>query len=440
MAWLLVIVLLVAGHGAGSAAPARPGGVLLVDLKGAIGVAAARQLARAIDRARRENATAIVLRLDTPGGLVTSTRDIIREMVAAPVPIIVYVAPSGARAASAGTFIVYAGHLAAMAPGTNLGAATPIELGGMPGVPRPDDAKDKSGTPSTAVRKATNDAVAMLRSLAEMRGRNAEWAEKAVRDAATLTAEQARRENVTDIFASSIEDLLAQADGRKVAVGGAEHTLATKGAIPITVEPDWRTRLLGVISDPNVAFILLLLGVYGILFEFWSPGTYLPGVVGAVSLILALIALSTLPVQYGALALLLLGIVLMIGEAFTPGIGALGIGGLIAFLVGSFFLFEPDAADIDISVSIPLVIGAAATSAALAFFVLGAAVQARHRKPAIGPEEMAGSLGKVIDWHGTSGHVRAMGEVWAARSAHPLEPDETVRIVAREGLTLVVEP
>jgi len=435
---LLILTLSVAGTTA-PAAPAPQGSVLLVDLKGAIGVAASRQVARAIDQARQQNAAAIVLRLDTPGGLVTSTRDIIREIVAAPVPIIVYVAPSGARAASAGTFIVYAGHIAAMAPGTNLGAATPIELGGMPGMPGQDDAK-KSDSQATGVRKATNDAVAMLRSLAQMRGHNADWAEKAVREAATLTADEAHRENVVDLVAGSLDDLLAQADGRKVTAGGTERTLATRSVTLVTVEPDWRTRLLAVISDPNIAFILLLLGIYGILFEFWNPGTYLPGVVGAVSLILALIALSTLPVQYGALALLLLGIALMIGEAFTPGIGALGIGGLVAFVVGALFLFEPGAADIDISVSIPVIIGAAATTAGLAFFVVGAAMQARHRPPAIGPDEMTGSMGKVIDWNGTSGHVRVMGEMWAARSDNALKPHDTVRIVAREGLVLVVEP
>jgi membrane-bound serine protease (ClpP class) len=436
-----LILLLLTGVAGTWAAPAPPatGGVLIVDIKGAIGVAAARQVARALDQARQEKAVAIVLRLDTPGGLVTATRDIIRDMVAAPVPVIVYVAPSGARAASAGTFIVYAGHVAAMAPGTNVGAATPIELGGLPGMPR-DDAKNKSESQTTSLRKATNDAVAMLRSLAQMRGRNAEWAEKAVREAATLTAEEARKENVIDIIAASVDELLAQADGRKVTAGGSEHTLATKGIRLITFEPDWRTRLLAVISDPNIAFILLLLGVYGILFEFWSPGTYLPGVVGAISLILALIALSTLPVQYGALALLLLGIALMLGEAFTPGIGALGIGGLVAFLVGSFFLFEPGAADIDISVSVPLVIGAAVTTAAFAFIVLGAAMQARQRPPVTGAEEMIGSVGRVIEWEGTRGRIRVLGEAWAARGSHPLKPDDTVRVVAREGLTLIVEP
>ncbi len=210
--------------------------------------------------------------------------------------------------------------------------------------------------------------------------------------------------------------------------------------MPVTVEPDWRTRLLGVISDPNVAFILLLLGVYGILFEFWSPGTYLPGVVGAVSLILALIALSTLPVQYGALALLLLGIALMVGEVFTPGVGALGIGGVIAFVVGALFLFDPGAADIDLTVSIPLIIGAAAATAGLAFFVVGAAMQARRRPPALGPEELVGSVGNVIDWQGSSGKIRLSGEMWNAHSTHPLKPGDTVRVVAREGLTLMVEP
>jgi membrane-bound serine protease (ClpP class) len=438
---LVLMLLLTSGAAAVWAAPAPPptGGVLIVDIKGAIGVAAARQVSRALEQARQDKVSAIVLRLDTPGGLVTATRDIIREMVAAPVPVIVYVAPSGARAASAGTFIVYAAHIAAMAPGTNVGAATPIELGGLPGMPR-DDAKNKSESQTTGLRKATNDAVAMLRSLAQMRGRNAEWAEKAVREAATLTAEEARKENVIDIFAGSLDELLTQADGRKVTAGGAEHTLATKGVRLATFEPDWRTRLLAVISDPNVAFILLLLGVYGILFEFWSPGTYLPGVVGAISLILALIALSTLPVQYGALALLLLGIALMIGEAFTPGIGALGIGGLIAFLVGSFFLFEPGAADIDISVSIPIIIGAAVATAGFAVFVLGAAMQARQRPAMTGAEEIVGSVGKVIDWQATNGNVRVLGEMWTARSSHPLQPNDTVRVVAREGLTLVVEP
>ena len=347
-----------------AAAPAAPGDrILIVNIDGAISVAAARQLARVIDQAKKENATAIVVRLDTPGGLVSATRDIIRDMIASPIPIIVYVAPSGARAASAGTFIVYASHLAAMAPGTNLGAATPVEMGGIPGVPKQKEEK-KSNEPSAAERKAMNDVVALLRSLAQLRGRDLDFAEKAVREAATLTADEAKKQGVVEIVAGSVDDLLAQADGRTVTVGSEQRSLSTRGAAATTVESDWRTKLLGVIADPNIAFILLLIGVYGLLFEFWSPGAVLPGVLGGICLLLAMIALSVLPVQYGALALLLLGIAMMVGEALTPGGFVLGIGGIVAFLVGSVFLFDPEGSTIDFGVSIPIIIGAAMASAA----------------------------------------------------------------------------
>jgi membrane-bound serine protease (ClpP class) len=413
--------------------------VLLVDIDGAISIAAARQLSRAIDRASEESAGAIIIRLDTPGGLVSATRDIIRDMIAAPVPIIVYVAPSGARAASAGTFIVYASHLAAMAPGTNLGAATPIQVGGLPGAPPQKDDK-KSNEPAAAERKAINDVVAFLRSLAQLRGRNVEFAEKAVREAATLTAEEARKEGVVEIVAGSVENLLAQADGRKVTVAGEERTLSTRDATVTVVEPDWRTKLLGVIADPNIAFILLLVGIYGLLFEFLSPGAFLPGVLGGICLLLALVALSVLPVQYGALGLLLLGIALMVGEAFTPGIGVLGLGGLVAFLVGSFFLFEPEGSTIDFGVSLPIIIGAAMTSAGLTFVIIGAAMKARQRQPVTGWEEMIGNHGTVVTWHADRGSIRIRGEVWSARGASELKPGDSVRVVRREGLTLTVEP
>ncbi len=422
------------------AAPAAPGDrVLVVNIDGAISVAAARQLARAIDQAKKENATAIVVRLDTPGGLVSATRDIIRDMIASPIPIIVYVAPSGARAASAGTFIVYASHLAAMAPGTNLGAATPIQMGGIPGVPQQKDEK-KSSEPSAAERKAMNDVVALLRSLAQLRGRDLDFAEKAVREAATLTADEAKKQGVVEIVAGSVDDLLAQADGRTVTVGSEQRSLSTRGAAVTTVEPDWRTKLLGVIADPNIAFILLLIGVYGLLFEFWSPGAVLPGVLGGICLLLALIALSVLPVQYGALALLLLGIAMMVGEAFTPGVGVLGIGGLVAFLVGSFFLFEPEGSTIDFGVSIPIIIGAAIASAGLTFAVVGAAIKARRRPAATGAEEMIDSRGNVVDWQAGRGNIRVHGEIWSARSDKELKPGDCVRVIRREGLTLIVEP
>lgn len=436
----LVLVALAGLAGLPAARGQSTGRVLITDIDGAIGIATTRQITRAIEATRRENANALIVRLDTPGGLVSATRDIIREMIASPVPVVIYVAPSGARAASAGTFITYAAHVAAMAPGTNIGAATPVQMGGIPGLPQPGDKDgEKKQAENPAMRKATNDMVALIRSLAQLRGRNAEWAERAVREAATLTAEEARKENVIDAVAASVDDLLAQVDGRKVKIGAAEHTLATKGATQIVFEPDWRTKLLAVISDPNVAFILLMVGFYGIILEFWNPGTFVPGVVGGISLILALIALSTLPVHYGALALLLLGVGLMIGEAFTPGIGILGAGGLVAFVVGAIFLFEGAGWDIAIGVSWPVIFSVAATTAALIFAIVGAAIKARERRPAIGAEEMIGMRAEVTDWHGARGAVHVHGEIWSARSDQPLEPNETVQVTGRDGMTLIVK-
>jgi len=422
----------------------RSGAILAAEIKGPIGVAATRLVADAVAKARRENACCLLIQLDTPGGLVTATRDIIQHILASPIPVIVYVSPGGARAASAGTFIVYAAHISAMAPGTNVGAATPIELGGLPGLPRPAEPKhdenDKAAVPTetTAQRKALNDTIAMLRSLAQLRGRNVEWAEKAVRDAATLTAEDALKEGVIDVVARDIDELLTKIDGRKVTINSVEHTIATRSIAQTVFEPDWRTRLLGVISDPNVAFILLLIGIYGLLFEFWNPGGLVAGVVGAVCLLLGLTALTTLPVQYAALGLVALGIALMITEAFAPGLGILGIGGVVAFIIGSVFLFDPAGADIDISVSLPLIVGSAATTGALALFVLGATVKARSRPALTGAEQMIGSVGEVIEWSGLQGRIRVHGEIWNARAEEPFAPSDAVVVVQREDLTLFV--
>jgi membrane-bound serine protease (ClpP class) len=337
-----------------------------------------------------------------------------------------------------------------MAPGTNLGAATPIQIGGVPGLPQPrrddpkkDDKDDKgsSGTPSqsAAERKAVNDVVALLRSLAQLRGRSPEFAEKAVREATSLTAEEAHQQAAIEIVARDMDDLLAQIDGRKVVTGGAEKVLATKGAQIITIEPDLRTQLLSVISNPNVAFLLLIIGFYGIILEFWNPGAFVPAVVGGISLILALTGLSALPVNYGALGLLVLGIALMIGEVFTPGIGVLGIGGIAAFIAGAYFLIEGAGADIDIAVSLPLIIGMAATTALLIFGVGIAAMKARRGVPVTGAEQIIGSIGQVIAWQDAAGQVRVLGEVWNARAARPMQAGEAVRVVGREGLTLIVE-
>jgi membrane-bound serine protease (ClpP class) len=336
---------------------------------------------------------------------------------------------------------VYAAHLAAMAPGTNVGAATPVEIGGLPGLPQPkgEQRDNKEDGATASQRKAINDVVAMLRSLAQLRGRNAEWAEKAVREAATLTADEALKERVIEIVADGVEDLLAQADGRKVVVNGVERILATKAAATTVFEPDWRTRALSIISDPNVAFILLMIGVYGILLEFWNPGTFISGTIGAISLILALTALTVLPVHYGALGLLVLGIALMIGEALTPGFGVLGLGGLAAFIAGAIFLFEGPGADISFAVSLPLILGFAAVTALLIFGVIAAVIKSRERPPATGAEQLIGSTGQVVAWHGTQGSVRVHGEIWGARADRPLQPDDTVRIVGRDRLILIVE-
>ncbi|HZS65367.1 MAG TPA: nodulation protein NfeD [Xanthobacteraceae bacterium] len=423
------------------------GAVLVTTIDGVIGVSATRQITQAIQRADELHATALVLRLDTPGGLVSSTREIIKAMNGASVPVIVYVAPSGARAASAGTYITYAAHIAAMAPGTNIGAATPIEMGGGSPLPLRQNDQQKNEKPAASSpsdsaheRKVINDAVAMIRSLAQLRGRNAEWAEKAVRDAATLTADEAQKQGVVDVVAASLAELLAKIDGRKVTIGGTERVLATKDAPVTAFDPDWRTRALSVISDPNIAFILLMIGFYGLIFEFWSPGMFAPGVIGGICLLLAFIGLSTLPVHYGALALLLLGIALMVGEAFTPGTAVLGIGGLAAFVAGAVFLFEGPDADMAIAISLPLIFGAAAAMALLLFGLVAMALKARKREPAAGAEQMIGMPAEVVHWSGKSGQVRVHGEIWAAHGERPLKRGDRAVIRAREGLTLIVDP
>ena len=293
----------------------------------------------------------VILRMDTPGGLDTSMREIIRAILSSNVPVATYVAPSGARAASAGTYIAYASHVAAMAPGTNLGAATPVAIGIGGGGGGED--KDKTGksddkdgaakpTPPTLEIKAMNDAIAYIRSLADLRGRNAEWAERAVREAASLSSTEAAAENVIDFIAPDIASLLRQADGRRVSVAGMPTTLVTRDLAPTELAPDWRTQILSVITDPNVALIFMMIGIYGLIFEFMSPGAFVPGIAGAISLLIGLYALAVLPVNIAGVALILLGIGLLIAEAFMPTIGAFAVGGVIAFVVGAAILIDPD--------------------------------------------------------------------------------------------------
>jgi membrane-bound serine protease (ClpP class) len=431
--------------------------VLLVDIKGAIGVVSADQLAKALHRAAASGAQALVVRVDTPGGLLSSTREMILAILASPVPVVMYVAPNGSRAASAGTYLMYASHVAAMAPSTHLGAATPISLspGGLPGSPPqspppqqgPDPAKDgkDKDTPAAdgktaAERKAINDAVAYIRSLAELRGRNADWAERAVREAATLTASAALKERVIDLLAENVDDLLAKIDGRTVKTSVGEVRLATKGSRVVELKPDWKMQIMSVISDPNVALILLMIGIYGILFEFWNPGAVAPGVIGGICLLVALAALSFLPVNYAGLALLILGVALMVGEAFLPSFGIVGLGGIVAFAIGALFLFDPEQSDIPIQVSWQVIAGLTALSATFFMGILGLAMRARHRPVLTGAEEMIGSVGEVVQWAGSSGRVRVRGEIWAAESALVLSEGQKVRVKSRTGLVLAVEP
>jgi membrane-bound serine protease (ClpP class) len=440
------LILAIGGHVL-AAAPAPAGDeVVLLDINGAIGPAVADYVVRGIDYAEDRHAQLVVLRMDTPGGLDSSMRDIIKKIVAARVPIATYVAPSGARAASAGTYILYASHIAAMAPATNLGAATPVQIApsllpkGKPtgGGKDKEEGKAEEAPVEPSERKIVNDAAAYIRGLAKMRGRNADWAEKAVREAASLTAEDALKQHVIEIIAPNLTSLFKALDGREVRVLGQVRTLRTAGAIPEVLAPDWRSRLLAIITNPNVAYILMLVGIYGLFFELANPGNILPGVAGAICLLLALYAFQVLPVNYAGLALMLLGIAFMIAEVFVPSFGALGIGGAVAFVVGSLILMDTEVKAF--SVSVPLVIGFALAS--MAFFTLVVGMVARlRRKPVVsGREEMIGSRGEVVASFDTRARVRVHGEMWEARTRTPLAKGQRVRVEALDGLVLVVEP
>lgn len=424
--------------------------VVIVPLTGAIGPASADFASRGISRAQAENAQLVILEMDTPGGLDTSMRQIIKAILASPVPVAVYVAPSGARAASAGTYILYASHIAAMAPGTNLGAATPVQvgMGQQDSAPRRDkdsagkpvDPKDTSpaSTRSDMSNKQVNDAAAYIRGLAQMRGRNADWAEKAVRESVSLAAEEARQQKVIDIVAKDIRDLMRQLDGRRIVMPGSEQVLSTADAALITVEVDWKTKFLATITDPSVALILMMIGIYGLFFEFYNPGMVLPGVAGAICLILALFSFHLLPVNYAGLALMGLGIAFMVGEAFLPSFGVLGIGGVIAFAFGAVMLIDTDIPGFGIPLS--LIVGLALTSALFMFFIVGMALKARKQPVVSGKEQLMGSKGVTMESFDQEGWVQVHGEQWRAQTTVPLSRGQRVTVVGRVGLMLSVVP
>ncbi|MEI9421397.1 nodulation protein NfeD [Mesorhizobium sp. Cs1299R1N1] len=424
---------------------------LSVAIDGAIGPASSRQLKEALDAAARRDAAVLILQLDTPGGLVTSMREMIADILASPVPVIGYVAPAGGHAASAGTYILYATHVAAMAPGTNLGAATPMEIGGLPSLPDGDkgdqkevgdqkgggDQKEAGGRPAgdAMMAKVTNDAVALIRSLAELRGRNGDWGEKAVREAASLSANAALQEHVIDLVARDTTELLQLADGRTVDVAGKKVVLATKGLPVETLEPGWFIQLLSVITDPNTAVILMLVGVYGIVFEFTSPGAVAPGVIGTTCLVLGLYALDLLPINYTGLALMLLGVIFLIIEAFNPTV-VLGLGGVVAFLFGAAMLLRVEGPGFALSWA---VIGpAAALTLGLALLSGTYLWAARRKPPRVGGEAMRGQPAEILDWQGGEGHVLALGERWRARADEPVAAGDSVEVTEIADLVLTV--
>ncbi len=454
----------------GAAAPAQQGDAggggdherkaLLLTVDDAIGPATTHYLTSGFDYAAESGHAMVVIKLDTPGGLTAATRDIVKAMRESTVPIAVWVAPEGARAASAGTYMLYASHIAAMAPATNVGAATPVSIGGgggPGGQPKPgedggegqdggdgggsDAAQESEGQPAADAKKqkAINDAAAWIRGLAQETGRNADWAEKAVREAVSLTAEEAVEQNVAEFRAINMTKLLELSHKRVVNVAGSMKALETQGATVERRDPDWRSQFLSVITNPTVAYLLMMVGIYGLLLEGYNPGSIVPGTVGAISLLLALYAFQILPVNYAGLLLMVLGVILIVSEAFVPSFGALGIGGLVAMVVGSVILMDTDVPGFE--VALEAIAGTSLFTSLLLAAILWLALRAWRRPVVSGAEGVERGEGEVIERVTPEGGVvRLQGERWSAQSHEPISPGHRVRVVGRDGLKLRVEP
>ena len=412
----------------------------LIDIEGAIGPATADHMIRGLAQAESAGAELVILRIDTPGGLDSAMRDMIKSILAIDIPVVGYVSPSGARAASAGTYLLYATHIAAMAPGTNLGAATPVQIGtpSVPRLPSADESEAQEGADSASAmeRKIVNDAVAYIQSLAQLRGRNAEWAEQAVRQGASLSAMDALEQQVIDLTADSVGELLAQIDGREVILASRVDTLATQDLAVYQHPVDWRSEFLAVITDPNIAYILMLVGIYGLIIEFYNPGIGLPGVVGAVCLLLAMYAFQVLPVSYAGLGLILLGIALMTAEAFAPSFGILGLGGIVAFVVGSIMLMDTEVPGYQ--VAMPMILAFTVFSVGLLVIALGLILKARRRAVVTGLDHLLGAEATVEAVANDIARVRMDGELWEVNCEQPLAEDDTVVIDSIDGVILQV--